>query len=245
MGLNDKDNQVLDAEILEEITTPDYSAAEEYKGPQKKPRGTRKKDHPKFTPEARETILQLVSVGTPDNHAANYAGVRVDTLYRWLEYGRVAQDKIDAGDEDDLNPVDLDFANFFSQYLKVKPSPIIGLLQTVLRAARGTKGDIEKGIPATKPNPQLALRLLEKLDPVQFGPRQNIDMNVSGKVAHGHLHGTVNQNVLDGGEIAKQLSTDELRALRADIISKKEPKKLPAKITKEAEKVDETTEELD
>ena len=235
MESNDKE-EILDAEVLEEITTPDYSAAEEYKGPQKKPRGTRKKDFPDFTPETRETILQYVGLGSPPHDAANLAKITPNKLYKWLEKGRICQGKIDDGHEDELSPAELEFATFFTEYSRALSSPIVRLLGIVQKHA------------STKP--YLALKLLEKLSPQYFGERKAIDMNVAGQISQRHFHGVIGAGKVDeleGGEIAKQLSTDELRAIRADIISKKEPKKLPADTKSEVKKDDngETTDELD
>ena len=207
--MTDSKPDFIDAEVLEEITTPDLSDIDEYKGPRKKPVGTRKKDFPSFTPEVRETILQVTSLGAPPQYAAKYAGVSPSTLFRWLERGRAAQAAIDDGREDDLAPIEKDFAAFFSNYNKTVATAVIGILGNLQRAARN--------------NPHVALKLLEKLDPEQFGQRQAIDMNVAGRVGVGHLHVNA-RDLVDGGEIARQLTTEELRALRESIKKRKQLK---------------------
>jgi hypothetical protein len=207
--------EILDAEIIEEITNPDFSNLEVSRsiGRPKKPKGTRKKDFPKFTPEVRETILRLVGNGSPANHAVNIAGVGLESLYRWLERGRHAQNKIDDGYEDTLEPV--------------PGSP-------------GSPGDPDNGIPPTpaipptKPNPNLALRLLEKLDPEQFGQRQAIDMKVAGKVGVGHVHVTADK-LIEGSDIAKRLTDEELLLLRGNLQKEKEKKMLPSGNEEDAE----------
>jgi hypothetical protein len=70
----------------------------------------------------------------------------------------------------------------------------------------------------SRTNPYVALKMLEKLDPEHFGMRQQIEM--SGKVAHAHLHGSVGR--VDGGEVAKNLSTKELRQLREEFQKRKQ-----------------------
>lgn len=202
-----KREEVIDAEIVEEITTPDFSAAEEYKGPRKKPVGTRKKDFSRFTPQVRETILQVTSLGAPPAYAAKYSGVSPTTLFRWLERGRNAQAAIDEGRGDDLSPVERDFADFFSNYNKTVATTVIGILGNLQRQARN--------------NPHVALKLLEKLDPEQFGQRQAIDMNVAGKVGHVHFDA---RDLVQGEEVAKQLTTEELKMLRESIEKRKQLK---------------------
>jgi hypothetical protein len=240
--------EILDAEIIEEITNPDFSNLEVSRsiGRPKKPKGTRKKDFPKFTPEVRETILRLVGNGSPANHAVNIAGVGLESLYRWLERGRHAQNKIDDGYEDTLEPVDVDFANFFVNYNRVSSNPIIELIHGIMKAAKGdpgspgSPGDPDNGIPPTpaipptKPNPNLALRLLEKLDPEQFGQRQAIDMRVAGKVGVGHVHVTADK-LIEGSDIAKRLTDEELLLLRGNLQKEKEKKMLPSGNEEDAE----------
>lgn len=230
MAKKKKEVVVLDAEIIEEITTPDFSDTEIYTGPGKKPQGSSKKDYPKFTPETRETILQLVGGGSPENHAVNIAGIHIDTLYRWLERGRMFQGKIDDGFEDELELVDKDFANFHTAFYKVKSTPIVVLLQGVMKAARG---DPDNGI---NPNPTLALRLLEKLDPEQFGQKSAVDIRQAIKqdVRVIGAGGSVKQ-LAEGEEIVKQLSTEELRFLRADYQKRRAARMLAAGDEEDAE----------
>jgi len=217
--------EILDAEVVQDICTPDYSQTEVDAGPAKQPRTTRKADYPKFTPETREHLLELVSQGVPDNHACNAVGIQVSTLYRWLEKGRLVQNKLDEGLEDELYPVELDFANFYVSYYRVKASPVTDLISTVMTAALGSPGDPENGILPTKPNPGLALKMLEKLDPEQFGQRSKVDMNVKGKI--GHLHADLGQ-LNTGEDVVKQLTTEEIKILKADI---KQRRQLVAKTT--------------
>jgi len=133
--------------------------------------------------------------------------VAPSTLLRWLERGRNAQRVIDEGNGDELAPVEKDFANFFIAYNETVSKVVVGLLGTLQRQARR--------------NPNVALKLLEKLDPEQFGQRQAIDMNVAGKVGHLHVNA---KDLIDGGEVAKQLTTEELRALRESIKKRKQLK---------------------
>ena len=220
--------EVIDAEIVEEITSPNLDDVDvcAHVGRDKQPRGTRKRDFPKFNPKTRETILALVAEGSPDNHAANIAGITVATLYRWLERGRTSQRYLDEGDE--VDPIDTDFAEFFTNYNKLFSAPRIQLLRSIMKAAKGDPGDPEKGIPPTKPNHNLALKMLEKLDPEQFGQRQAIDMQVKGKVGVGHIH--VDARQLEGGtdEILGRITTEDLRLLRAAKQKEKQQKALPA-----------------
>ena len=202
-------DEILEAEVVDIMEEPpNYpQGPERHSSSRKGKHGTRKKDFARFTPEVRETILQVTRIGAPPQYAAKFAGVAPSTLLRWLERGRNAQRVIDEGNGDELAPVEKDFANFFIAYNETVSKVVVGLLGTLQRQARR--------------NPNVALKLLEKLDPEQFGQRQAIDMNVAGKVGHLHVNA---KDLIDGGEVAKQLTTEELRALRESIKKRKQLK---------------------
>lgn len=203
-----ENEEIIDAELVE----PDYSATEVYTGPHKKPRGTRKKDHKLFY-NSKDKLLSLVGMGNPANYACGIVGISPQTLQKWLQRGRAIQDSLDA--EEDLDPVDKDYAEFCVDYGKLYFAPRAQLLRVQMEAALG---DEEKGI---KPNPHWAYKLHAKMDPEQFGERQTIDTNTRS-VQDVYIHGS---RTLDGGsgeEVAKQLTTEELRLLRADLKKKKQ-----------------------
>lgn len=203
-----ENEEIIDAELVE----PDYSATEVYTGPSKKPRGTRKKDHKLFY-KSKDKLLSLVGMGNPANYACGIVGVSPRTLQGWLERGRAIQDSLDA--EEDMDPVDRDYAEFCVNYGKLYFAPRAQLLRVQMEAALG---DEEKGI---KPNPHFAFKLHEKLDPDQFGQRQTIDTNTRS-VQDVYFHGGKSLSGNTGEDVAKQLTSEEIRLLLSDIKKKKQ-----------------------
>lgn len=65
-------------------------------------------------------------------------------------------------------------------------------------------------------NPGLAMRWLEKTYPSEFGQKQSIEM--TGKVAHAHIHGKLSERT----DLVKQLTTEEIKYLKEDIVKKKQ-----------------------
>jgi DNA invertase Pin-like site-specific DNA recombinase len=78
--------EIIDAEIVEEISNPDLDF-EKKKKSLKKPRGKRKKDFPEFTPNTREKVIQITSLGSPPEITAKAAGIHPRTLQSWLKRG--------------------------------------------------------------------------------------------------------------------------------------------------------------
>ncbi len=188
--------EIIDAEIVEEITDPNLNFKEEKKS-RKKPRGKRKKDFPEFTPQNREKLIQLAALGSPPDVTAKAAGIHPMTLENWLEKGRALTDRLNEGE--DLEPVEKDFVDFYLRYTQVTANAVVSLLGVLQTQARK--------------NPHIALKLLEKLDPENFGAKTELKM--SGKVKHGHLHAHVAVGSIEAGEeIAKRMTTDQLRRLR-------------------------------
>jgi hypothetical protein len=209
--------EIIDAEIVEELNEPKLDF--DKPASRKQPRGTRKKDFPQFTPENREAIVSALTLGAPIELAAEFAGVHPDTVKDWLERGREFKLKLEEGE--DLYPVQEDFAEFYDASTKKSANAAIAILGNLQRMARN--------------NGNLALKLLEKIRPDEFGQRQTIDMR--GKVAHGHVH-VSGDRVLEGGETAKKLSEGSLWKIKE--LMKKEQKALEA-----GEKQDEDTKKDD
>lgn len=196
-----EDIKVLDATVVSELLeAPIDPDLEVWEGQKKWPRGTRKKDFQDFKPEVRDKILEAIKLGSPLQYAARFAGISPSTLNRWLERGAMAQARIEEGYEDELVAVEKDFAAFYTECIQSNATVILALLGNLVRQSMA--------------NPHVALKLLEKLDPAQFGPRQSID--ISGKVGIGHIHVDARQ-LADGADIVKKLSTEELRLLRSDL----------------------------
>jgi hypothetical protein len=60
-----------------------------------------------------------------------------------------------------------------------------------------------------KKNPNIALRLIEKLAPEEFGERKKLEM--TGKLTKESINIDIQ---VDGTEVAKRLTTEQLRQLR-------------------------------
>jgi hypothetical protein len=203
--MTDKEKvEILEAEVVDELADPGYDFKEPWdkRRKRKDPRGTRKKDYPAFTEANRNRILQYTSVGVPPKFASMGAGLAPDTLDRWLDKGKDCQERLEAGEA--LLPVERDFAEFYTEYNRIAGLAIISLVANIREAA--------------KRDPRIALKLLEKTAPDEYGPRQDIRM--SGKVEQDSRI-LVGVCELDGREIAKKLTTDELKQLRADITKRK------------------------
>jgi len=193
--------EIVDAEVIEEITTPDYDF--EDKRLEKQPKGTRKKDYPAFNPESRAKLLEVIELGVPLDIAADAAGVSISTVQRWLERGEMVQNRIDDDATDGLDPIDYDFAEFYMDCKQYSARGVTKLAQILTDAAAD--------------NPHIALKWIEKVRPDHFGAKQAIEM--TGKVIHGHLHTSA-----EGSEIVKRLSTEELKLLKADMTKRKQLK---------------------
>jgi hypothetical protein len=213
--------EALDQETLEKISEPDFKF-EEPKKIAKRGVGrpnTRKKDFPQFTEINRLRVLQHTSYGTPPKHAANLAGIGQSTLEDWLEMGKICTEKRARGE--DLSPVEDDFADFYLEYNRLASTPIAALLGSLVKEAKN--------------KPYLALKLLEKLDPENFGQKQAIEM--TGKVGHAHIHGHI--GLPDGDDTAKSLSSDDLRKyLDAVDMQKEEQKQIESGDVIDAEVID-------
>lgn len=199
MAKKDKKEEVviLDAEIIEEISEPDYDLKDTNKS-RKNPRGTRKKDFPEFTVERREQLLQIMSMGTPTNIAAKMAGIHPSTLDRWMDKGAEATQRLEDGEE--LYPVEKDFADFYIRCNQVTANAVASLLGVLMRKSQT--------------NPYIALKLIEKLDPENFGAKTELKMT-------GEMTKTNIDIKIDAGEVAKNLSTKELRQLREEFAKRK------------------------
>jgi hypothetical protein len=202
--------EVLEPEEIAEFGDSGYDIKEPWakRRKRKHPRGTRKQDFPLFTPAVREAILQATRLGATLKIAANNAGVRKETAEGWMIRGEEALERFEAGEE--LIPIENDFLHFY-----------LGCLQSKSAGALRLIGILQK---ASKNNPNIAMKLLEKLEPEDYGAKQAIEM--TGKVAHAHAH--LHKGLPTGDDVAKQLSSEELRLLRADIKQKDEQKKLAA-----------------
>jgi hypothetical protein len=199
--------EVLDAEVLEYINNPDL----EFKEPsRKKPRGKRKKDFPAFTHPTRTLILSATMKGVPPDVAAKAAGVLPDTLYNWLQRGALVVELLETGDEErteDIAPVELDFAEFYTEFNKAAAFGEVRLIDIINTACED--------------DPKLAMRWLEKVNPERFGPKIQQQISMTGQVAHAHLHGSVGK-LPEGKGLAKRLPTEDLKALRANLIKDKQ-----------------------
>lgn len=194
--------ELIEAEVVDDLCSPDWDFEEKSR---KQPRGMRKKDFPAFTAKVKNTILHATQLGMPLNISAQAAGVALSTVERWLQRGQVAQEQLDLYDDPEdagLVPIDKDFAEFYLFYTK---SLAIGpmRLAEIINAA-------------CEENPNLAMKWLEKQRPAEFGQRQSIEM--TGKVAHAHIHG----KLPEGTDLVKQLTTEEIKYLKEDIVKKKQ-----------------------
>jgi hypothetical protein len=197
--------EVLDAEVVEYIHNPDL----EFKEPsRKKPRGKRKKDFPRFTDSVRASVLAATMKGAPLDTAADAAGVEIRTVQNWLERGQMAAELIESGSEEDIEsiaPVEHDFASFYTQYKKAKSFGRLRLIEIISNACED--------------DPKLAMRWLEKLDPVEFGQKQQI--HTTGELVHGHIHVSGSNRLPEGQDLTRRLPTQDLKALRSNIIKDK------------------------
>ncbi len=196
--------EVLEAEVVDYILNPDL----EFKEPsKKKPRGKRKKDFPMFTESTRTAILAVVMKGAPIETAAQVAGVKVDTVYSWLERGQMVADILESGDEErieDIADVEMDFAKFYIQYNKAQAFAEVRLIDIIT--------------DATEDDPKLAMQWLGRINP-RYSSKQQIHM--TGDMRHGHVH--VSAGKLPEGEgLAKRLPTKDLKALRANLVKDKQ-----------------------
>jgi len=196
--------EVIEAEVLEEILNPDLEFDEPSK---KKPVGTRKKDFPLFTDSVRTSILAAVMKGAPIDTAAEAAGVQPRTVYGWLERGQIVVELLESGDEEcveEIAPVEHDFADFFVQFNKAKSFGKLRLIKIIDEACVD--------------DPKLAMRWLEKLDPAEYGHKEQIHM--TGQMTYGHIH-VRGDKLPEGQDLARRLPTQDLKALRSNIIKDK------------------------
>jgi len=215
--------EILTAEVVEDLEEPniDFSKASSKKWPI----GTRKKDFPQFTPANREAIIQAMSLGSPQDMAAQFAGVHPDTVRHWMGKGQQAVEKLNLGEE--LLPVEEDFAEFWIDCTKKSAKAAMGLLAGLQVSART--------------NPHIGLKLLEKIRPEEFGQRQSIEMK--GKVAHGHVH-VSGDKLIEGDQVAQRLDEGTLWKMKELIRAEEDRKALPpgevrGKISVEAEIIEE------
>jgi hypothetical protein len=190
----EKKEEIIDAEIVEELTNPNWDFEKKSK---KQPQGTRKKDFPSFTPKTRLKILNATVAGLPFHVCAAEGGVTGPTLKRWLEKGQRAQERIDEGEIDELSTVEVEFAEFFMGVNQQHAKAMINPYKTVHDAA--TTGQSVKA----------AQWLLERRWPDDFGDKKKlqIDQDVNWR-------GRLTKTNVDNRGTAKRLSTEDLKALR-------------------------------
>ena len=186
---------VIDAEVLE-TTEEALSFPEKWSKTRKrkKPRGTRKKDFPKFTAKVREEILAAAGMGVPLDLAAYNAMVSPQTVKQWLDRGKELVSQRDRGEK--LVPIEKDFADFYEDYYRAVSRPSISLIGTVMRESRR--------------DGKLALEMLGKLAPEYFGAKAKVE--ISGGVTHDHRH-----TLEPGQAVVKELTDDQIRQLRSNI----------------------------
>lgn len=199
-----KDDDIIDAEVLEELAEPDWEFEEKSK---KKPRGTRKKDFPAFTAKNRLKILEMATLGAAPEICADYAGVHPQTLARWLERGDLAQARVDEGEEEELAPVEIEFATFYMAFRQARATAAANPIATIAREA--------------KENWKAAVVWLEKQRPDLYAARQALE--ISGHTTQDIRigEGSTRQKAINTDELARRLSTDQLKRIRADVIKSK------------------------
>jgi hypothetical protein len=198
-----QEGEIIDAEILEELTNPDWDFEDKKKpGPDKWKKGTRKKDFPKFTPKNKYNILNAAIAGLPPEVCAAQGDITPQTLQRWVDKGQRAQERIDAGAEAELAPIEVEFAEFFMALYKQSAQAMLGPYKTVHDAAT-TGGSVKA-----------AQWILERRWAEYFSEKKQIQQQVEWQ---GRLTQTT-EGIVDNRETAKRLSTEDLKALRASHI---------------------------
>jgi len=75
----------------------------------------------KFTPQRRERIIGAAPTGAFKKHIAQMAEIDADTLNRWLELG----------EKDDMNGLDTELAEFYSEWQRARGAGAIRKLNNV------------------------------------------------------------------------------------------------------------------
>lgn len=120
----------------------------------------------KFTPAVKRKILVSLQMGHFPSTAAGYAGVTEKTLLNWWARGQMAGP--DAAD------VDLELYEFSEMCRQARANSKVGLISILWRHAR------EDG--------KVALQLLSKLFPEDYGNTVKHEVNHSGTVQHELRH---------------------------------------------------------
>ena len=87
----------------------------------------------KLTPQAQNDIVSAIKAGNYQETAALYAGIDAGTYYRWMERGRIEQERLTAGAEPD--EAETPYREFREVIEKARASAEIGHVANITRAA--------------------------------------------------------------------------------------------------------------
>jgi hypothetical protein len=123
-----------------------------------------------------------------------------------LERGDRAQARIDEGEEEELAPIEMEFANFYMSFRQNRAVAQANPIATIAREA--------------KENWKAAVVWLEKQRPDLYAQRQEI--GISGHTTQDiRIDSGTGRKSFNPDEITRRLSTEDLKQIRANIIKDK------------------------
>ena len=121
----------------------------------------------------RKKVLAARGIGSPGSTAARYAGISVNTLWNWLDRGKLAGPESEG--------IEHEYYDFYIAYEQADATLEVGSLSDLIAIARG----VDKDGMSTLPRDSQVLRwILEHLYPDKYGKHITVD----GSVDHTHRH---------------------------------------------------------
>ena len=114
-----------------------------------------------LTPETQSAILEALNLGNYLETSARYGGVTPQTVYNWLDRGRIERDRLENdGEPDDYEARFVEFLDLVEKARARSETRAVGLIQKA--AADGTW--------------QAAAWYLERSAPKRWGRRANVEL---------------------------------------------------------------------
>lgn len=153
----------------------------------------------KFVPATIEKLVEAIEVGATLEMAAQYAGIKYNTLSKWRAEARTVIEAIEAGTyQGRIKARDQELINFFNALEDAKNRLGLELQQILYNAART--------------DPAWALKLLQLKFAADYAPRFGADVGVGAAVGQGGAEMIIRVHFVQPENPIK-IETDDLPAL--------------------------------